>query len=158
MIAPVSNLLKRRTNRTLHGRSIWSKQDVSGHNVFKGYNTPGVGDGVDLFGAAGTPVVDCWEGRVIDHRGEGTKTEVIYIKRADGAVAVYGHIRSELREGELVKAGQRVGVMNSLLQDPHLHFECWMGGAAVTAKPRLFGNKGNALRDAIAKLCGMGVK
>ena len=155
MIAPVSNLLTRRTNRTLHGRSVWRKQDVPGHNVFKGYNTPGVGDGVDLFGAAGTPVYACWDGRVIERRGEGTKTEVIYIKRADGAVAVYGHIKASVREGETVWAGQEVGVMNWLLNDPHLHFECWMGGAAVTAKPRVFGNKGNALRDRIAEICGV---
>jgi murein DD-endopeptidase MepM/ murein hydrolase activator NlpD len=155
MLTPISKLKERRVNSTLHGRSIPRPVDVPGHNVFKGFGTwaqsgKAVGDAVDLFAPAGTPVVAPFDGVQAIWSNAGSKLEVVYLVRADGATAVLAHIEAtHRRRGVPVKAGEVVGHVRGDLKDPHLHYELWMGGKAVSAATPA------KLRQKIAEICGM---
>jgi hypothetical protein len=136
---PLTSFSIRRVNATLHGRSVHRPEDVSGHNVFRGYNAPGTGDALDVFCSAGTPVValaDCVQTR---HANDGTRKEVIYLT-GDGWLAVYAHIDAASNNtGTSYEAGQEVGRVRGDLSDPHLHFELWRDGqtrAVNAATPR----------------------
>jgi murein DD-endopeptidase MepM/ murein hydrolase activator NlpD len=156
MLAPIRDFLRRRVNQTLHGRSVYRSADVPGHNVFKGYGTwsgnghKGVGDGLDLFAPAGTPVYAPFDGVQVRWDNDTSKLEVIYLQRADGAVAVLAHINATHEgEGVAVKAGEIVGTVRGDLGDPHLHYELWMGGKAVSAR------SARKLQQRLAQICGM---
>lgn len=130
---PITDLPNRRVNRTLHGRSVYRPQDVPGHNVFKGYTVPGTGDGVDLFGAAGTDVLALGDCQQVRHSNDASRLEVIYLQ-GDGWLGVYAHINAtRTGTGSSYQAGAVVGKLRSDLGDPHLHFELWIGGTAVSA-------------------------
>jgi murein DD-endopeptidase MepM/ murein hydrolase activator NlpD len=134
MIAPISNFMSRRLNKTLHGRSVYRKQNVSGHNCFKGFTTPGVGDGIDLFGPAGESVYaieDCTQTR---WSNDTTKLEVIYLTGKNW-VAVYAHIDATHEgTGMKIMRGEEVGKIRGDLYDPHLHFELWINGRSLSAR------------------------
>jgi murein DD-endopeptidase MepM/ murein hydrolase activator NlpD len=125
-----------RVNNTLHGRSVHRSVDVPGHNVFRGYTTwannnhVGVGDGVDLFGLAKTEVYAISDGKVIEHRNDVTKSEVIYIQGSNW-IAVYAHIDATVTVGDQVKEGQIVGKLRGDLRDPHLHFDLWVNDESI---------------------------
>lgn len=131
---PPLPLIGRRLNRTLHGRTRYRKQDVPGHNCYRGYNTPGWGDGIDWFAAEGTTVraiEDCVQER---HSGDATKKEVVYL-RGEHTVAVYAHINARYGgTGHQFKAGEPVGRVRGDLSDPHLHFELELDGEPVCGK------------------------
>lgn len=142
MAWPISNFNSCRVNQTLHGRSVYRNADVPGHNVFKGYTTwanngnRGVGDGLDLFAPAGTPVYAIDDAVVTVHRNDVTKLEVIYLQ-STGTInweAVYAHIDATVTLNEKVKAGQMVGKLRHDLSDPHLHFELWVSDTAVASR------------------------
>lgn len=95
---PSLDLRRLRLNRTLHGRSVYRPQDVPGHNVVKGYSTPGVGDALDLFCAAGTRWL---------------------------TVYAHLHVREALRVGDVIEAGTLIGWVGRVIKDPHLHLEIW---------------------------------
>lgn len=125
-IAPVQGFAVRRVNTTLHGRSVHRPEDVSGHNVFRGYNSPGTGDALDVFCPGRTPVVAIGEGTQIRHANDASRKEVVYIA-GDGWVAVYAHIDAQYQDtGHRFDAGDRVGLVRGDLNDPHLHFELWL--------------------------------
>jgi hypothetical protein len=153
-VEPIGDMSSRRTNVTLHGRSVHRPENVSGHNVFKGYSTwaenghHGVGDGVDLFAEAGTEVYAIADGVQTKWQGDATRKEVIYLEGEDW-LAVYAHINAA-KEGTNLKVakGELVGKVRSDLSDPHVHFELWLGGSAVHARTS------GGLRDTMrAKLC-----
>lgn len=150
MYEPIRQMSTLRTNGTLHGRSVHRPENVSGHNVFKGYNSPGTGDAVDLFASGGVPVYAIGYGVQTRWRNDATRLEVIYIEGNSNGVdwlAVYAHINAKLEaEGVHVQAGDVVGSLRSDLSDPHLHFELWLDGKAVAAE------NGNALRDKMLAL------
>lgn len=161
MLSPMTNLRKRRVNRTLHGRSVYRPKDVRGHNVFKGYSTPGTGDGVDLFGPAGEAVYAPFAGVVYSHGADTQTLENIYLHRPANkprgiaeAWAVLAHIdtskaNAEMKPGTVVAAGEVVGHLRGDLRDPHLHYELWLGGKALSAPT------GKTYRDKLANLCGL---
>lgn len=125
---PPLQLLGRRLNNTLHGRSRFRKADVPGHNIFRGYNSPGHGDGIDWFAREGTVVRAIGECVQERHYSDDTKKEVIYL-RGDDFVAVYAHINARYGgTGHHFKEGEPVGHVSGLLNDPHLHFELEMNG------------------------------
>jgi murein DD-endopeptidase MepM/ murein hydrolase activator NlpD len=134
-------ILGRRYNKTLHGRSIPRKQDVPGHNVILGYSRPGTGDGLDIFefigehrGAiTGVPVFAMHSGvvnRIVEPTG---RLGCIYVA-APKLVTVYAHLHilEGLKLGQKIKEGQKLGHVGRVLGDPHLHFEMWVNGKAVT--------------------------
>lgn len=125
---PPLPLIGRRLNRTLHGRSKFRPEDVPGHNVFRGYNTPGVGDGVDWFAHEGTVVRAIGPCEQVRHYGDGTKKEVVYLQGKD-FVAVYAHINARYGgTGHTFAEGEPVGHVSGSLNDPHLHFELEVNG------------------------------
>jgi len=136
---PISGFAGRRINQTLHGRSVYRKTDVPGHNVFKGYNHPGTGDALDLAGDGWTtPVVAVCDGAITRWQFDTDRKEVIYFEGVEDnrqILAVYAHIdRNEsIKLGARVAKGTQLGVLRGDLNDPHLHFELWVGvtGLAV---------------------------
>lgn len=126
---PPLPLVGRRVNVTLHGRSQYRKQDVPGHNIWRGYNTPGYGDGIDLFCAGGTTVRALEACRQTRHYCDGTKKEVIYLEGAH-TIAVYAHIDARKKgTGHEFAEGEVVGSVLGTLRDPHLHFELELKGS-----------------------------
>ena len=131
MLSPIADLLKRKLNVTLHGRSVYRPKHVKGHNCFKGYSHPGTGDAVDLFAPAKTPVVAPFDGIQTLWAHDMEKIEVIYLWRpadkkagVQEATAVLAHINATHEGvGIAVKAGEVVGHVRGDLKDPHLHFE-----------------------------------
>jgi len=123
-----------------HGRSIPYPYDLPGHNVFKGWSTwansrprKAVGDALDLFAPAGTPVIAIADLTQTEWRNDTQKTEVIYLE-GGGITAVYAHINATHEgTGIPIKAGEVVGHLRGDLNHPHLHWELWLDGAAVTA-------------------------
>lgn len=158
MLSPIGPKLKTcRINNTLHGRSVYRPRDVPGHNIFLGYSTwaqnghVGVGDGIDLFAPAGSPVQAPFDGTQTVWRNDATKLEVVYIEREDGATAVLAHINATHEgTGLKIKAGEIVGRMRGDLKDPHLHYELRMPGP----KP-ITGRTPAQMRKALLKICGM---
>ena len=136
MAYPMLTFRVARVNNTLHGRTVHRAVDVPGHNVFKGYSTwannghVGVGDGIDIFGLAKGEVYAIGDGKVIEHRNDVTKSEVIYIQGSNW-IAVYAHIDATVTVGDQVKEGQVVGKLRGDLRDPHLHFELWVNDKAI---------------------------
>lgn len=123
-----------RLNRTLHGRSVYRRKDVPGHNVVYGYSRPGTGDGVDLFVAAGTEVHAMHDGqvsRIADRQG---KLACVYVQGAD-VLTVYAHlsIKPSLDKGDMVRRGQVIGYVGRKLKDPHLHLEVIIDGKPLAA-------------------------
>lgn len=135
---PIANFDERRVNQTLHGRSVHRRENVSGHNVFRGYSNPGTGDALDLFTEGGTAVYSIAEGLVVSRHGlSDTRKEVVYLSGSvDGApiIAVYAHVEAHpsLRVGDRLSRGDAFAAIRSDLHDPHLHFELWVGGKSVS--------------------------
>lgn len=128
-------ILNRRYNRTLHGRSVHRKKDVPGHNVILGYSRPGVGDALDIFVPAGTPVFAMHSGRISRIADRGGRLSCIYIA-GKGTTTVYAHIhiKESLKLGHRVEEGDHIGWVDRKLSDPHLHLEAWIGGKSLSAK------------------------
>lgn len=134
-VPPIERFATARINESLHGRSVHRPSDVPGHNVFKGYNHPGTGDALDLFAPAGTPVAAICDGAVTLWSNDTEKREVVYLE-APGVVAVYAHIDYLPRPERIprpVIRGEMIGLVRGDLSDPHLHFELWRDGVALSA-------------------------
>ena len=153
LAAPIDHLATCRVNQTKHGRSIFRCADVPGHNVFKGYTTWAnthrcVGDAVDLAGPVGAPVYAVADGRVTYFSNDGTKLEVVAIT-CGNVEAWYAHINlaGRFRLQSKVKRGEQLGVLLPLSSGPHLHFELWVDGQALTQPTPA------ALRAKVVALC-----
>jgi len=90
--------------------------------------------GIDIAGELGQPVVAASTGSVV-YAGSGLRGygELIIIKHSDTYVSAYGHNRRLLvREGQQVKAGQKIAEMGSSGTDRvKLHFEIRRQGQPV---------------------------
>ncbi len=128
------NLDVLRVNNTLHGRSVHRPKDVPGHNVFKGYNHPGTGDGADYFAPAGQPIYSPVNGRVTLLMDKGGTREGVYIE-GEGYLVVLAHLHlaDGIRTGINVDAGQLIGYIGRKIRDPHVHTEIWKHGKALSA-------------------------
>ncbi|HEY9800400.1 MAG TPA: M23 family metallopeptidase [Leptolyngbyaceae cyanobacterium] len=89
-------------------------------------------EGIDIAGAAGTPIVAAAAGNVVkagwDEWGLGNAIE---IRHPNGSVTVYGHNRRLLvSKGQQVRQGQIIAEMGSTGNStaPHLHFEYYPNG------------------------------
>ena len=136
MTAPLNGgIIGRRYNRTLHGRSVYRRKDVPGHNVVLGYLKPGIGDALDIFVPAGEPVFAMHDGRINRIADRGGRLSCVYIA-GKGVTTVYAHlhIRERIKLGMRVHEGELIGWVGRALADPHLHLEVWIGGKAISAK------------------------
>ncbi|MEN6521277.1 MAG: M23 family metallopeptidase [Armatimonadota bacterium] len=136
MVSPIKGgIANRRYNKTLHGRSVYRKMDVPGHNVVLGYSSPGVGDGLDIFTNAGEPVFAMHGGRINRIADRNGRLACIYIAGKDmTTVYAHLHIHEKIRLGTVVREGECIGWVGRKLKDPHLHLEAWTGGKCISAK------------------------
>jgi len=141
-----------RLNRTLHGRSRFRKEDVPGHNVFRGYLWPGWNDALDIFLPAGTPIVALEACRQTQHYNDETKLEVIRLL-GDGLLVVLAHVNAKHSGvGHGFARGDVVGYVGRRLLDPHVHIEVLerRDGHEVP----LVGRTPGQYLDALRELCG----
>jgi lipoprotein NlpD len=92
-----------------------------------------IAQGIDIAGVLGQDVSASADGRVV-YSGSGLAGfgQLIIIKHNDTYISAYGHNRSLLvREGEEVKAGQKIAEMGKLQGAPRLHFEIRRQGKPV---------------------------
>jgi len=130
------DIRKLRVNNTLHGRSVWRKQNVRGHNVIHGYDSPGKGDGLDLFVPHGTPVRACHDGRITRIAEPLGRLGCVYVEGSKVFTAyAHLHVRECLKLRDIISAGTLLGWVNGkIIHNPHLHLEIWENGKSVSAK------------------------
>lgn len=139
MHEPIKDVQTRRTNPTLHGRSVHRPQDKPHHNVFHGFNQPGTGDAVDFYGAAGEPVFAIGDGhqtRFDDGDHSIRQNIVIEGQSSMGRwFALYAHIDAVHKSNMVtVKEGDLVGrLLPNVPPEDHLHFELWIDNQALSA-------------------------
>jgi murein DD-endopeptidase MepM/ murein hydrolase activator NlpD len=103
---------------------------------------PDIHRGVDFSLPVGTEVRAMSDARV---RFAGTMTgfgNVVWLDHGGSILTVYAHLsRIDVREGELVRGGQRIGLSGASgdVTAPHLHFEVWRWGREVDPVPLLGG-------------------
>lgn len=85
--------------------------------------------GVDVFAAAGTPVLAAAAGTLVNRDSNGVGGLALYHRGMDGrTIYYYAHlsgIRAGLKVGDLVRAGDTLGFVGStgnVSGSPHLHF------------------------------------
>lgn len=90
--------------------------------------------GIDLAARTGTAVFAAQSGRVVFANWQGGYGRKVVIAHSGGIETVYGHLSSiNVRSGQTVKAGQRIGRVGSSghATGPHLHFEVHRNGQLV---------------------------
>jgi murein DD-endopeptidase MepM/ murein hydrolase activator NlpD len=91
-------------------------------------------NGVDLACPEGTPVTAAGSGRVVLSRSRLMTGNSVVIEHLPGVYTLYYHLRdTEVREGDLVAQGARIGTVGQtgLATGPHLHWELRVSGVAV---------------------------
>lgn len=98
--------------------------------------------GVDYAGAYGSPVVAPAAGRVslVGRESQGFKIHgnVVGIDHGQGVASILMHLsRIDVKEGDLVQAGQVVGALGSTgaSTGPHLHWGLYVNGQSVDPVP-----------------------
>ncbi len=95
--------------------------------------------GIDIAVPVGTPVRAAGAGIIVDTGDYFFNGNSVYIDHGQGVVTLYCHLeRSDVRPGERVAAGQRIGLSGNTgrATGPHLHWTVIANGTAVD--PRLF--------------------
>jgi murein DD-endopeptidase MepM/ murein hydrolase activator NlpD len=90
--------------------------------------------GIDFRGATGEPVFAAASGRVSHAGSLGGYGLLVEIDHGNGIATRYAHLsRIEVKEGDMVGVGQRVGRIGSTGRStgPHLHYETRINGEAV---------------------------
>jgi murein DD-endopeptidase MepM/ murein hydrolase activator NlpD len=90
--------------------------------------------GVDISGAAGTPVRTTADGMVVYAQWLGGYGKMVVVDHGGGVQTVYAHLsRYFVNVGETVTRGQFVGAVGATGKTtaPHLHYEVRVGGSAV---------------------------
>ncbi len=102
--------------------------------------------GVDYAGSSGSSVVAPAAGKVrlVGKEAEGFHVHgnVVGIDHGQGVLSVFLHLRDiTVREGDLVRAGQKIGTVGSTgaSTGPHLHWGLYVNGIAVDPVPWRFG-------------------
>ncbi len=103
--------------------------------------------GVDYAGYTGSPVTAPAAGQVklIGRESEGFRVHgnTIGIDHGQGVLSIFLHLsRIDVKEGDFVQAGQRIGSVGSTgaSTGPHLHWGLYVHGAAVDPVPWRFGS------------------
>lgn len=95
--------------------------------------------GIDLVAPAGTPVLACMEGYVMEAGFSNYFGFYVKLKHKGNVYSFYGHMRRIfVRSGEFVKKGEIIGEVGSTGRStgPHLHFEIKKDGRPLN--PLLF--------------------
>ncbi|MGQ3360659.1 MAG: M23 family metallopeptidase, partial [Phreatobacter sp.] len=90
--------------------------------------------GIDFRGATGEPVFAAGSGRVTHAASLGGYGLLVEVDHGNGIATRYAHLsRIEVKEGDMVGVGQRVGRIGSTGRStgPHLHYETRINGEAV---------------------------
>ena len=104
-----------------------------GKRMFNG-ETRSYHRGVDLRGAAGTPVKALSDGKVVIAENMYFAGNAVYIDHGQGVVSTYAHLsRLDVKPGEMVKAGRQLGLVGATgrVTGPHLHLGLNIMGTAV---------------------------
>lgn len=103
--------------------------------------------GVDYAGATGSPVVAAAAGRValVGRESQGFKIHgnVVGIDHGQGVATIYLHLsRINVKEGDMVKAGQVIGAVGATgaSTGPHLHWGLYVQGQSVDPVPWRYSN------------------
>jgi murein DD-endopeptidase MepM/ murein hydrolase activator NlpD len=119
---------------------------TTGYGIRRYYNGVFAEDyyhrGVDYAGATGSPVVAPAPGRIalVGRLSEGFRVHgnVVGIDHGQGVSSIMMHLsRIDVKEGDLVQAGQRVGAVGSTgaSTGPHLHWGLYVHGLSVDPVP-----------------------
>lgn len=96
--------------------------------------------GLDIKGRHGQPIVAAAAGRVIRAGRWSGYGNVVVLSHGHGLETRYGHLSGiDVRQGEMVRAGEQVGRMGSTGRSTgnHLHFEVRINGRALNPRPFL---------------------
>lgn len=118
----------------------------SGYGIRRYYNGVFAKDyyhrGVDYAGGMGSPVVAPADGRValVGRVADGFRVHgnVVGIDHGQGVTSIMMHLsRIDVREGQMVKPGQRIGAIGSTgaSTGPHLHWGLYVHGISVDPVP-----------------------
>jgi murein DD-endopeptidase MepM/ murein hydrolase activator NlpD len=98
--------------------------------------------GVDYGGAVGSPIIAPAAGQIalVGFESQGFKVHgnVVGINHGQGLLSIMLHMsRIDVREGQMVKAGQVIGAVGSTgaSTGPHLHWGLYLNGKAVDPAP-----------------------
>jgi murein DD-endopeptidase MepM/ murein hydrolase activator NlpD len=119
---------------------------TSGYGVRRYYNGVFANDyyhrGVDYAGDTGSPVVAPASGRIalVGRASQGFKIHgnVVGIDHGQGVTSIMLHLsRIDVKEGDFVQAGQKVGAVGSTgaVTGPHLHWGLFVHGLSVDPTP-----------------------
>ncbi|MDR2695609.1 MAG: M23 family metallopeptidase [Deltaproteobacteria bacterium] len=100
--------------------------------------------GLDLRGAAGTPVLAMADGTVALAEELYFSGNVVYLDHGLGLFSMYAHLSAiDVRPGQQVSAGQALGKVGSTgrVTGPHLHLGCYALGMAVDPTPLMEAGK-----------------
>lgn len=138
------------------GKSNWSDTFLASRSGGRRHR------GQDIFGKKLTPLVACFDGKVIVETNQGNAGNVVTIIGDNGYTAQYYHLNNDtpgtddgkgtelyafapgLKTGDRVLSGQLVGWLgdsgNAESTAPHLHFELWHQDtkACYNARPSLY--------------------
>ena len=119
---------------------------TAGYGIRRYYNGVFANDyyhrGVDYAGGTGSPVVAPAPGRIalVGRLSEGFRVHgnVVGIDHGQGVTSIMMHLsRIDVKEGDMVQAGQRVGAVGSTgaSTGPHLHWGLYVHGLSVDPAP-----------------------
>ncbi len=119
---------------------------TSGYGIRRYYNGVFAKDyyhrGVDYAGGVGSPVIAPAGGRValVGRVSQGFKVHgnIIGLDHGEGVTSAYLHLsRINVKEGDMVKAGQVIGAVGGTgaVTGPHLHWGLYVHGLAVDPAP-----------------------
>lgn len=97
--------------------------------------------GLDVRAECGTPVLAALSGRVTSVARSVTSGNVVKLDHPRARRSRYAHLSQvEVREGEWVAAGQRIGLSGATgrVTGPHLHFELWEDGRPLDPRGLLY--------------------
>jgi len=107
----------------------WAMNPLSGKPYFH--------EAVDIALSVGTPVSAIADGKVVTVSSDETLGNYVLVRYADGFTSMYAKLqKTEVSEGQEVKAGQTVGLSGNTGSStgPHLHFSLMRNDAAVNPK------------------------
>lgn len=90
--------------------------------------------GVDLAGAAGSPVIAADNGKVIQAEYRYDYGNIIVVDHNNGLTTYYAHLsKMNVNVGDVVEKGQTIGLVGStgISTGPHLHFEVRRDGTPI---------------------------
>lgn len=126
--------------------------------VFNG-QARGYHRGLDLRGAAGTPIKACADGRVVLCDDLYFAGKSVYLDHGQGVFTAYLHMSEQLvQKGQEVRKGQIIGKVGATgrVTGPHLHLSLIVQGQSVDVEPLLAAGE-DAAPQAAAQAAGAAV-